>query len=101
MNNLYFGEHINESPYQPPSAGDCGTPTKPSSLRMYTTIRNYPRAVKNKATDLRQLRENGSSMIAMMNFELNSQVSKVQFDSVTATPQNSIIPENGLFSPKP
>ena len=35
-------------------------------------------------------------MIATKNFELKSQVSEVQFDSVTAIPQISITTENGL-----
>ena len=37
-------------------------------------------------------------MIVMMNFELNSQVSEVQFESVAETPQISTNSENGQFS---
>ena len=64
-----------------------------------TAIRKYPRAVKNKAADQRQLRESGFPMIAMMNFELMSQLLEVQFNSVTATPQIFTMPENRLFNP--
>ena len=36
-------------------------------------------------------------MVETMSFGLNSQTSEVQFDSVVATPQISIMTENGLI----
>ena len=66
----------------------------PNSLRMHTAIQNYPRAPKNRSTDLRQLRENKSPVVETMNFELNDQASEVQFDSLVATQQVITIPEN-------
>ena len=71
--------------YQPPSAHTFGTPATPSDIRMHKVVNRYPETAKNKAIRQRQLRENGSPIIAMLNFVLNSHVPEVQFDS-TAVP---------------
>ena len=82
VNNLSLQEKMSVSHHQQPSPGKFGTTETPSYTNMIKAIRKYPETVKNKAAGLRQHRESGSPMIAIMKYGQNSKVPEVQFDTV-------------------
>ena len=96
---LSQNEQFVKQPYSKTNMHIYGTSETSSYIRMSMAVGRYPQTVRNKDTGLRQLRESGSPMIAMMNLDLNNQVTDVWPDRIVRSdPEIRAMPEVGLLS---